>query len=515
MMQARTSIWLAALFACSAVVAAARADDPTDAPTDAPTSTRKPLRLWVRLQPTEIDPETLRTAIAGELGMAVLLVDDSSRARLTVDARSADLVRIALSRDDRPTLERVIDVSSTRAHAAETIALVATNLLRDEAAELLAQLRPPDVAAALPLPTGCDPWSGKRRWLGADFVPYLGTSALDGAEVERAVSFNLLGGFSGSVRGFELGGVFNLETRALCGAQLSGGLNLVTGPVQGVQVGLINTGTVLVKGLQLGLVDIADGQVRGAQVALANVATDALVGAQWGLFNLAGARFEGLQFGLVDIAIQKTSGAQIGLLNVAGEDVDGVQLGLVNVAAERVEGTMIGLLNVAEDADAAIGLVSLLWHGRTQPDVWSGDAGLAMVGIKHGGKHVHNIYGVGVTHRDGLGVVFATALGIGVRLADQADWFLDLDAIEHGLLAHDEVHDSYDWTSIAQLRLPVGWRVTRGVAVFAGPAISVSIADSENVLTDPALYGSARLSNEGAATEVRIWPGFSAGLELL
>jgi hypothetical protein len=44
---------------------------------------------------------------------------------------------------------------------------------------------------------------------------------------------------------------------------------------------------------------------------------------------------------------------------------------------------------------------------------------------------------------------------------------------------------------------------------------SVSIADSENVLTDPALYGSTRLTNEGAATEVRIWPGFSAGLELL
>jgi hypothetical protein len=431
--------------------------------------------------------------------MEVTLVDDLRTAQLSVEARSADLVRIALSRIDRPSLERVIDISSTRAHAQETIALVAANLLRDEAAELLAQLRPPDPATVPPLPAGCDPWAGERRWLGADLVPYLGTSTLDGPEVERSISFNLLGGISGSLRGFELAGLLNIQTRALCGVQLGGGLNLVAGPVQGVQVGLINTGAVLVDGVQVGLVDVAAGHVRGAQVALVNVATEPAVGVQLGLFNLAGTTFDGLQLGLVDIA---------------GE-TSGTQLGLVNIGTGRVAGTMIGLLNVAEDADAAIGLVSVLWHGRSQLDAWSGDTGLAMVGVKHGGKHVHNIYGVGVTHRDGPGVVFAMALGIGVRMAAQENWFLDLDAIEHGLLAHDEARGSYDWTSIAQLRLALGWRVTPEIAVFAGPALNVSIADSESILTNPALYGSARLSDPGAATEVRLWPGFSAGLEFL
>jgi len=496
MKQARTSTWLAALIACSAVGAAARADADAAAGDRTPTNTREPLRLWARLSPIEIDPESLRVTIAGELGMMVALVDDVRSAQLSVEARSADVVRIVLARVERPDLERIVDISSTRAHAQETIALVAANLLRDEAAELLAQLRPPDPAG---LPAGCDPWSGERRWLGADLVPYLGTSMLDGPEVERSVSFNLLGGISGSVRGFELAGLLNIETRALCGVQLSGGLNLVGGPVEGVQVGLINAGAISVDVVQLGLVDVAAGHVLGTQVALVNVATDPVVGVQLALFNLAGTTLEGLQLGLVDIA-GETSGAQIGL---------------VNIAAGRVDGTMIGLLNVAEDADAAVGLVSVLWHGRTQLDTWSGDTGLAMVGIKHGGKRVHNIYGVGVTHRDGLGVVFATALGIGLRLVDQGGWFLDLDAIEHGLLAHDEAHGSYDWTSIAQLRLPVGWRFSREIAVFAGPALNVSVADRDSILIDPALYSSARLSDPGAATEIRLWPGFSAGLEVL
>jgi hypothetical protein len=112
-------------------------------------------------------------------------------------------------------------------------------------------------------------------------------------------------------------------------------------------------------------------------------------------------------------------------------------------------------------------------------------------------------------------MVFAVALGIGVRMVDHPAWFLVLEAIEHGLLAHDEAHDGYDWMSIAQFRLPVGWRVTRDFAVFAGPALNLSIADSENVLTEPALNEGARPSESGAATEVRIWPGFSAGLEFL
>jgi hypothetical protein len=511
----RTPSWLSALVACSALATPARADAPADARSDTTSSARASLRMSARLQPTGIDPEALRVTIAGELGTDVMLVDDASTSQLSVEARSADLVRIALARAGRSTLERTIDISSTRAHAQETIALVAANLLRDEAAELLARLRRPNPAAKPPRPAGCDPWTGPRRWLGVDFVPYLGMSGLDGPEVERAVSFNLLGGISGSVRGFELGFVLNIETRALCGVQLSGGLNLVSGPVEGVQLGFVNIGAVLVDGLQLGLLDIAAGDIQGAQVALANIATGELAGLQVGLFNLAGASFEGLQLGLLDIAAGESSGAQIGLLNLAVQDLRGSQLGLLNIGAGPVDGTMIGLLNIAEDADTAIGLVSVLWRGRTQLDVWSGDTGLAMVGLKHGGKRVHNIYGVGVTHRDGLGIVFATALGIGIRMLDSEDWFLDLDAIEHGLLAHDRARDSYDWTSIAQLRVPVGWRVTREIALFAGPALNVSIAHGDSILTDPALYDSARLSDDGAATEVRIWPGFAAGLEFL
>jgi hypothetical protein len=498
------------------------ADERGEEPSDA---ARAPLSLVARVEAIGINAEALRAALARELSTDVTIGDSHSpsRPQLRVEALSSDHVHIALERDRLAPIERRIDIASTGSHAIETIALVAANLLRDEAGELLHELRARTQAskaqlakqpAALELPSGCDPWAFERTPIGVDFLPYVGSSSWQGTQIERHVSFNWLGGISGSVRGFELGGLLNVNTRASCGLQLSYGVNLVYGPVAGVQIGLANVSSTLTEGVQLGAANLSLGRHDGAQLGAFNLATRGLHGVQFGSVNVALEKMRGAQLSNLNIASGEASGLQLGQLNIATDSFEGAQIGVLNLSGGRVAGAMIGIVNIAENSPAAVGLFNLLWRGRTQLEVWGTDAGLAMVGVKHGGKHVHNIYGIGATSRD-AGAVMATALGIGVRLAETRRWFTDIDAVAYSLLAHDAARDRIVWATIAQLRAPFGWRLTPHLALIGGPALNVSFADRDQVLADPALYESLRLSKPGAATRVRIWPGFTLGVQLL
>jgi hypothetical protein len=289
-------------------------------------------------------------------------------------------------------------------------------------------------------------------------------SAHDGNRVARTTSLNVLGGFSGALRGFELGSLLNLETESMCGAQISGVTNIVSGPAAGLQLSLINYSR----------------------------------------------RFDGLQLGLIDVADGHVGGSQIGLVNVGTRDVQGAQVGLVHTAG-RVHGAMVGLVNVAEDADAPIGLVNVMWRGRTQLDVWGTESGLALVGLEHGGRRVHNIYGVGVTTRHDHAVL-VTALGIGVRTFDGERMFVDVDALGYTLFARNSAKDRMDMASIIQLRVPIGWRATREIALFVAPALNLSIIDeTDNVLADPSLIGDVRLTRKTGNPTLRMWPGIGLG----
>jgi hypothetical protein len=524
---------------------------------DPPTPSPAALQLVAGARDGAFDPEGLRAQIERELALPVRLADRASGSHLLVEASSVSAVRVAFQREDGSTAERTVDVSSVAAHADETLALVAANLMRDEAAVLLAALRaksepdrlPPGAAPAPqptapaepPPPKGCDANLLRRRQLGGDVLPYVGVSASDGTEVERALSFNLFGGLTGGVRGFELSGLFSLDAHSVCGLQISGIANLVGGPLEGAQLGLVSWASGRVDGVQLGLlsgtlgtfagaqfgmIDLAGDDITGAQFAFVNVGGGALTGVQFGYVNVIARQVEGVQLGLVNVSGDTLQGAQIGLSNVASDRVDGTQLGLVNVSAGpmqgfqaglvnvgagRVHGAMLGLVNVAEDADAAIGLVNVLWRGRTHLDVWGTDAGLAVLGIEHGSTHVHNITGLGLTFRDDRTVV-APTYGVGVRVVQNTRLFVDVDALGYGLFVYDTAQSKFDFAGIVQLRVPVSLRLTREIALFVAPALNVSLAATEdNLLVDPALYGSARLTDPGADITMRMWPGFSIG----
>ena len=231
-----------------------------------------------------------------------------------------------------------------------------------------------------------------------------------------------------------------------------------------------------------------------------------------GLANLITGRGHGAQLGLANVIISEFRGGQVGLVNVAGYDATGLQAGLVNVTARRQHGLMLGLINVAPQADVSIGLLNVHTHGKTKLDVWATDAGIFMLGVKHGTGISHNLYGIGWKPM-GDTPAFAAAFGIGFSALRAQPISLDVDLVAYGLMARDPNQNRFNFAGIYQLRIPITLGIVRGVAVFVAPSVSVSMADTDSHLQDLALYKTTRLtSSQGAAWVVRIWPGASIGL---
>jgi hypothetical protein len=459
--------------------------------------------------PTELmEGEALRAALESELNVLTTLRDAPSGPTVQVEAEALQAVRVSFLRADKPPVERTVDVSTQAGHATGIVALLASNLVRDEAGELLAQLpaakpatppRPPTPERTPPAHiyrnTACEPNKLRYVTIGADLVPFLGTSMGQGTTVERGISLNLIGGITGGVRGLELAGVFNIDRYTLCGAQFSGTFNFVGEDAAGAQFSSVN---------------LVGGSMYGAQFAEANIVGHDMQGAQFGVFNLSGGYMDGAQLGLANIAAQGLDGAQLGLANIAAGEANGAQLGLFNLTGKTMDGAMIGLVNVAEDADAAIGLVNVIWNGRAQLDVWGTDAGLIMAGATQGAKYTHNTYGIGFRPM-GDTPAFAWTLGIGVRVLSFNWLTVDIDALGYGLLRKNPENGRADMASIQQLRIPVSFALLRGVWLFVAPSVSVSIVETESHLQKLALFGSDRVTADDASTTVRIWGGASLG----
>ena len=196
------------------------------------------------------------------------------------------------------------------------------------------------------------------------------------------LDLNLLYGHTGGrENGFQLGGV-NVVEGPLSGVQL-GLLVSVCGVLEnspstgaqaallvnyadgldGVQLGLAFNRNGEGSGLQIGAVANFSDRFRGIQLAAINMDGDDIRGAQLGFVNAGAKEFRGLQLGAVNGCAGEQHGLQVGLLNTAGT-MNGVQFGLVNMATtsrgwqigiyndvQHAAGVQIGLANWATDAD--------------------------------------------------------------------------------------------------------------------------------------------------------------------
>lgn len=334
--------------------------------------------------------------------------------------------------------------------------------------------------------------------LGIDAVPGVGTSGAHRGKDRRALSLGLVT-WTGAVDGIEASAVGSLVEQRVDGVQLTGGVNLLAGDLDGFQgAGGVNVVAGSVDGMQLaGGANIAAGQVDGFQGA--------------GGVNVAGGDVDGFQgAGGVNLAAGRVDGVQMaGGVNVA-HGVDGSQVAVVNVSTEDVDGVQIGVINIARDSDLSLGLINIIYEGRTHLDAWTTSYGFHNVALKHGGRYFHYIYGAG-WRPGGDCPEWALTLGAGGHAPISDRLFIDGDLlVQHvsptaGLLVGTN--------EIATGRAIAGVQIFDRLALTGGYSYNMLFSQVQD--GSQYIRGAKHTSlDEGGGLATRGWSGWQIGVQI-
>ncbi len=454
-----------------------------------------------------LDATAVRRAIAAEFKRVRAEATGPLEIELEADGKAAVLrYRPA----NRPAITRRLQLPPDPARAVEAIALLATNLVKDEAAELLKELTeadsatkdPPAPDSPPPPETPAEPDTtepprakrteatsrpardgrgGSRERNRVDPEPDASVPRRDllGAPVnvslvhplavyvdseDRAVNLELGALFSrvGAIHGVGVNAALLWSEGALHGFVLGGfGLHYAA-PSDGFQLAGFGTwGTADVRGAQIaGGTHFVKGNINGVQLAPVNITTGTATGAQIGVFNYAGSG---------------ATGAQVSLFNIAGH-ASGVQVGLVNVADSN-SGVPIGLLTFGGDTDLKLGLFA-----TTRIPI---NVGLKFVT----GKFFHQlVYGVvpsrsvGRTQVDRA--VQSAQYRLGVRLVLEP-LFVE-PSLGYGFEAPYDSDSADQAQHVASYRGVVGWQISDGFAPIVGLGARTVINADPDTVGDPA-----------------------------
>jgi hypothetical protein len=355
------------------------------------------------------------------------------------------------------------------------------------------------------------------------FVPDIINGILS-PRANRSVSINALVGTSANLRGFELGGLVNIESETMRGFQAAGIANAVLGEADGFQAaGVLNFGGRDVRFFQAaGVVNVVGGAMDGFQAAgvgnvnladargfgsggafdfvrgtasgfrAAGAGVIAMAGMQGvqmaGAFAAAGGPSAGLQLsGAVNVCTdlltgvqiagagnyaREINGPQISVVNVS-ESVNGAQIGVVNIAGS-VRGTQVGLLNFARVIDGVpIGLLTFEQAGRQALEVWWDGGTLVRLGFKLGSRYTYTLFSGGVDWASSP-VRWSYGLGFGGHLPTKRVW-VDFDVSVLSL--HTGSTDWYISTlgnMLPQARVELGLPIF-GLTLNAGVAVDMYV----------------------------------------
>jgi hypothetical protein len=405
------------------------------------------LPVTIKLASTPIQAEALRVAIEAELNVAVRVEDALTEEGLSVNVTWRRATVSFRSKDGQATT-RSMNLPANTEQAVEVIALLAGNLARDEASELLARLAPPppppsseaaepapaeEAAPAPPVetppappkpeekkePAKSEPPRKKNEELDglipskANLSLFHPVTLLDNTErralhLEGGLAYSRVGAIEGV--GFTLG--YLRVEKDVRGAIGSLGWTRVDGDVVGLQwSALFSEGHGKVRGAEVdGLVALRWGNVEGAQASGIFGYAKNVYGFQGSGFGVLADDVMGAQASLVTVA-RDVTGAQVSLVGFA-RDIEGGQVGLVNVA--KSTDVQLGLVNVAERVDgAALGLISIAGNGYVEPTAYAvfGSRPSFNAGVKSVAGLAYSLLAVGATGLDGNERALAEAGG--------------------------------------------------------------------------------------------------------
>jgi hypothetical protein len=305
-----------------------------------------------------------------------------------------------------------------------------------------------------------------NRFYQVSVIPGVSTHGKLASQVVNTVSFNVFGGYSGGVNGFELGGLFNIDKKDVQYVQIAGLLNIVGGQVTGLQVAGINN-TVLnpVHGFQLaGVSNMAKGRMDGMQLS--------------GVYNHTSGTVKGMQVaGVSNYAKEQVSGTQIsGVANIANRGIHGTQISPIFNYAKSLKGVQIGLINISDTSDGySIGLINIVMKGYHKLAFSSNEVLEANAAFKTGNKKLYSILLGGMNVREEVGKAYSFGYGLG------KEWTLGKTFYLNPELTGQYVYlGSWDYVNIlsrAQLNLNI--RLGKSAAIFGGPSFSAYYSDQD------------------------------------
>jgi hypothetical protein len=424
----------------------ARTEPPLPAPVAAaaPAPVPGPLRVWVDTRGVSLDTARLQESLARELGREITIASDPAASDVRIQLKSEARAEVRYTTPEGKQLSRDVELPPDRDRSLQVLSWLTVNLVRDEASELLSQLRArrqaeaearaaeekaaqqreaerlaaaKAVADAARAKAEAEAARAKAAAAQAPAKDELLRDRFKIVDVALATPMGLLPdspkrelrlqlalgyGDAGQIRGIQASPSVLRIRRDLEGISAGVGFVLIGGDAYGI---VVSAGYPRVEGR-------LEGIAMGAGAASARTLQGALVagGATWasepsrGLMVSAGANLAG------DLQGIQVSGG----INIA-RDLRGVAVAPVN-AQRRVRGVQFGVINIAEEVDgAAVGVISLARNGRLQPVIWGSRDGSAHLAFKSIAGYAFTQFGGGIG-LDGKQLSYDGGIGVHLKM---------------------------------------------------------------------------------------------------
>ena len=348
------------------------------------------------------------------------------------------------------------------------------------------------------------------------FVPGLSTNGRLSGEIVNNLSFNVLAGYTGGTRGFELGGLLNINRHDMYGAQISGIGNVVGNRTTGVQIGGIYNRTDSLSGVQVGGIFNKVDHALAFQVGgIANVTED-FMGLQIGGISKVSKEVRGAQIsGISNMSYNKMHGVQIaGIVNQTYGEFKGAQIGLVNVS-ENLTGFQLGLVNVVNSlhSGAAFGLFTFIKNGIHTLDVQYNEWNQLGVRFVTGTKPLYNIFRLGY-RLNGQQPQWTVGYGLGSQWHFN-DWvFINFEAVGNAMTTNNRWSGNIN--AMGDFSINLGVEFADHLSIYGGPVLHTYVTDYLNPETgeygNPEVPSNAIFEYNDQGIVTTGWIGWNVGV---
>jgi hypothetical protein len=341
----------------------------------------------------------------------------------------------------------------------------------------------------------------------ASLIPSLSTRGMMNSQINSSFSLNLLGGYTGGVRGIEMAGLYNINRMNVHALQMAGLFNTVGGSVKGVQLaGIYNNVFGDLNGLQMSGIH---NSVKGSQIGLQIS----------GIYNHVQLDAKGIQIAAIYNNVNGSqNGLQIsGIYNAGHQQVRGIQIAGLNYAKE-LDGLQIGLINITGSPSGySFGLLNFKKGGYQKFSVTRNEISDINLAIKTGDNKLYTILMAGKSERTNEEKLTSFGFGLGknIVLGNRLTYNPEI-SIQYLYLGN---WDRYNF--VYKFDSPLTFRVFKGVALSAGPSFNLYSSERRDK-NSPEINNSTFVQNrtkrynviKDNGNGITGWVGWSFGLTL-